>query len=55
LRFGITTKKVIKVTLQKSKISEKQIAAIGITNQRETTVIWNKKLENHIIMLLAEM
>ena len=37
------TKKVIKVTLQKSKISEKQIAAIGITNQRETTVIWNKK------------
>jgi len=37
------TKKVIKLTLQKSEISETQIAAIGITNQRETTVIWNKK------------
>lgn len=36
------TKEVIKVTLQKAKISEDQIAAVGITNQRETTVIWNK-------------
>jgi glycerol kinase len=29
--------------LMKSKISPNQIAAIGITNQRETTVVWNKK------------
>jgi len=36
-------KKVIKITLRKAKISEDQIAAIGITNQRETTVIWDKK------------
>ncbi len=36
------TKEVIKVTLQKARIFEDQIAAIGITNQRETTVIWNK-------------
>lgn len=26
-----------------SGISPKQIAGIGITNQRETTIIWNKK------------
>ena len=36
-------KKVIKITLQKAKISSNQIAAIGIANQRETTVVWNKK------------
>lgn len=29
--------------LNKSKISPKAIAAIGITNQRETTVIWNRE------------
>jgi len=30
-------------TLQKSGIDENEIAAVGITNQRETTVVWNKK------------
>ncbi len=29
--------------LMKAKISPSQIAGIGITNQRETTVVWNKK------------
>jgi glycerol kinase len=29
--------------LMKSKILPSQIAAIGITNQRETTVVWNRK------------
>src|SRR5699024_2230726 len=28
--------------LRKSDISPKQIAGIGITNQRETTVVWDK-------------
>ena len=42
LEIWENTKKAIKITLQKSKISEDQIAAIGITNQRETTVVWNK-------------
>jgi len=37
------TRKVIETTIKKAKISDDQIAAIGITNQRETTVIWNKK------------
>jgi glycerol kinase len=29
--------------LQKAKLQAKDIASIGITNQRETTVVWNKK------------
>ncbi|MGL4574730.1 MAG: FGGY family carbohydrate kinase, partial [Burkholderiaceae bacterium] len=29
--------------LAKAKLSAKDIAAIGITNQRETTVVWNRK------------
>jgi glycerol kinase len=29
--------------LQKANLTAKDIAAIGITNQRETTVIWNRK------------
>ncbi|MCA9130913.1 MAG: glycerol kinase GlpK [Planctomycetales bacterium] len=31
-----------KAALRKAKISADQIAAIGITNQRETTVVWNR-------------
>ena len=34
LEIWQNTKKVIKATLQKAKISEDQITAIGITNQR---------------------
>ncbi len=34
---------VIREALQKGKISAKQILAIGITNQRETTVLWDRK------------
>ncbi len=29
--------------LQQGKIEAKQIQGLGITNQRETTVIWNKR------------
>ncbi|MDF2843848.1 MAG: glpK1 [Herbinix sp.] len=29
--------------MAKSKISAKEIASIGITNQRETTIVWDKK------------
>ncbi len=29
--------------MTKNGISEKEIAAVGITNQRETAVVWNKK------------
>lgn len=32
-----------KAVLAKSALSASQIAAIGITNQRETTIVWNRK------------
>ncbi len=34
---------VIKGVLRKAKVPVSQIAAIGITNQRETTVVWDRK------------
>ncbi|OGX08605.1 MAG: glycerol kinase [Omnitrophica WOR_2 bacterium GWA2_47_8] len=34
---------VIKEAVSKAKIKQNQIAAIGITNQRETTVLWDRK------------
>lgn len=34
---------VIAQVLSKTAVSPKQIAAIGITNQRETTLVWDKK------------
>jgi glycerol kinase len=37
-----TQKKAIQNALKQANIQPEQIAAIGITNQRETTVIWNK-------------
>jgi len=36
------TQECIKQTLLKSKIKPEEIASIGITNQRETSVIWDK-------------
>lgn len=37
------TQQVIKAALQKNGIDPKEIAAIGVTNQRETTIVWDKK------------
>lgn len=37
------TQDVIRLAIEDSKISPSQIAGIGITNQRETTVLWNPK------------
>ncbi len=37
------TKKVIRLTLEKGKVQPKQIQGIGITNQRETTVLWDRE------------
>jgi glycerol kinase len=37
------TQQVIQGALDKGNISAKEIAALGITNQRETTVVWEKK------------
>src|SRR5256885_1281047 len=35
-------------SLQKTGLNPKEIAAIGITNQRETTVIWERKTHKAI-------
>lgn len=43
---------VIAGVLLKTNISSKEIAGIGITNQRETTVIWDKESGNQFIMRL---
>jgi glycerol kinase len=36
------TQEVIKIALKKVNLSPNKITAIGITNQRETTVVWNR-------------
>lgn len=38
-----TQKQVMMDVIKSANISPKEIAGIGITNQRETTVVWNKK------------
>ena len=43
LEIWENTKKVISNTLEESNINVNEIAALGITNQRETTVLWNPK------------
>ncbi|MGC8777502.1 MAG: glycerol kinase GlpK [Candidatus Caldatribacteriaceae bacterium] len=42
LEYWDTTMKCIQEAMNKAQISASQIAGIGITNQRETTVIWDK-------------
>jgi glycerol kinase len=37
------TQDVIKEGMKKAKIKAEDLAAIGVTNQRETTVVWDKK------------
>jgi len=34
---------VLKDVIEQAELTSQQIAAIGITNQRETTVVWNRK------------
>ena len=43
LEIWNTQLKAVKDVINNSKIEPNQIVSIGITNQRETTVIWNKK------------
>ena len=37
------TSSVIQTALRKAGLSHEDLAAVGITNQRETTVVWNKR------------
>src|SRR5688500_19455548 len=48
LEIWARTQEVIIGALEKGNISAKEIAALGITNQRETTVVWNKKTGRQI-------
>src|SRR6187402_2753569 len=36
------TQEVVKGALQKAKLQASDLAAVGITNQRETTVVWDR-------------
>ena len=42
-KFGLTQKNTIINVLKTHEIKASDIEAIGITNQRETTIVWNKK------------
>ena len=41
LEVWARTQEVIKVALAKARLTPSDLAAIGITNQRETTMVWN--------------
>ncbi|GAB4146761.1 MAG: glycerol kinase GlpK [Candidatus Promineifilaceae bacterium] len=43
LEIWARTQDVIKEALRKAGATAADIAAVGVTNQRETTVVWNKK------------
>ncbi len=43
LEIRENTKLVIKEVLEKTKVDTREIAAIGVTNQRETTIIWDPR------------
>jgi glycerol kinase len=42
LEIWQNTRDVIEAALQKAALAAKDLAAVGITNQRETTVLWDK-------------
>ena len=46
-----TQKEVMLDVLKQANISIEQIAAIGITNQRETTIVWDKNTGMPIISI----
>ena len=43
IEIWLSTQLVIQNALSSANMSEDEISAIGITNQRETTLVWNKK------------
>ncbi|MCS6939667.1 MAG: FGGY family carbohydrate kinase, partial [Roseiflexus sp.] len=42
LEIWARTQEVIEGALRKSGVDRSEIAAVGVTNQRETTVVWDK-------------
>ena len=53
LEIWSRTQAVIRGALSEGHVSLQDIAAIGITNQRETTVVWDKHTGNQSITLLS--
>ncbi|MFC4623754.1 glycerol kinase GlpK [Daeguia caeni] len=55
LEIWRNTKHVIRLALKKANLEASDLAAIGITNQRETTILWDKKtgkpLHNAIVWM----
>src|SRR5689334_22437281 len=47
------TQEVITEAMGKKSLQASQLAAIGITNQRETTVVWNRKTGQSIAHALV--
>ncbi|RPJ81095.1 MAG: glycerol kinase, partial [Deltaproteobacteria bacterium] len=43
MEIWLNTQEVMKEALIRAKVSGNEIVAIGITNQRETTVVWDRK------------
>jgi len=43
MEIWLDVRNLIKKILKKNKINSSNITSIGITNQRETTILWNKK------------
>ena len=48
MKFGKQHLSSLKQVIKKAKSLKGKILSIGITNQRETTVLWNKKMEKPI-------
>ena len=50
-----TTLKALKKVIKKASILKGKILSIGITNQRETTIIWNKRTGKAIYLSLIHI
>ena len=50
-----TTKKVLKDVINKSKQLKGKILTIGITNQRETTILWDKHTGKPVYLSLIHI
>ena len=46
---------VLQEVLAKSNITQEEVAAIGITNQRETTIVWDKYTGEPIYLSLIHI
>ena len=53
MEIWATQSSTLNEVVAKTGITSDQIAAIGITNQRETTIVWNKIPANRFTMRLC--